>query len=478
MLTGTPSGVGYRRDPKVLLRDGDRSWSRSRGSGGSRTPSPPSEPRRGQRHLRQPRRGRATSRAASGRRASRSAGTSRSRGRCRGCWRLLDEAGPAGDVLRRGPQHRALSRDAARARRRAATRSPATAGATRHWSALDADDERDLLERGVPGMRGARAAARVGFRPPGGELTAGHAGAAARARLHLLLARRRGGRHARRGPGRCRSAGRCSTPSTTCRTSAACASAASARTTRCRRRLRETAARRGARGGRPRRRLPRAALPPVPGRPDERLRGHPRRARARPRARRRGRGALRALPRGGRVAANLGEPLADEPRALDQRAQLRERELAREVLHPAVRADLQPLGRDDASAPPRSAPRPARASRPARPPRSSTPTITVLCAIGSSTAGSSRGWAASIASTSAAQSRELGEERVAGRPVVDDVRVAEARVQRGRARHVPRARGRSPAARTRAPSRRATAATARRSARCRRRRRTGRAPPR
>jgi acylpyruvate hydrolase len=24
VLTGTPSGVGYRRDPKVLLHDGDR----------------------------------------------------------------------------------------------------------------------------------------------------------------------------------------------------------------------------------------------------------------------------------------------------------------------------------------------------------------------------------------------------------------------------------------------------------------------
>jgi acylpyruvate hydrolase len=24
VLTGTPSGVGYRRDPKVLLKDGDR----------------------------------------------------------------------------------------------------------------------------------------------------------------------------------------------------------------------------------------------------------------------------------------------------------------------------------------------------------------------------------------------------------------------------------------------------------------------
>ena len=24
VLTGTPSGVGYRREPKVLLRDGDR----------------------------------------------------------------------------------------------------------------------------------------------------------------------------------------------------------------------------------------------------------------------------------------------------------------------------------------------------------------------------------------------------------------------------------------------------------------------
>ena len=24
VLTGTPAGVGYRRDPKVLLKDGDR----------------------------------------------------------------------------------------------------------------------------------------------------------------------------------------------------------------------------------------------------------------------------------------------------------------------------------------------------------------------------------------------------------------------------------------------------------------------
>ena len=24
MLTGTPAGVGYRREPKVLLQDGDR----------------------------------------------------------------------------------------------------------------------------------------------------------------------------------------------------------------------------------------------------------------------------------------------------------------------------------------------------------------------------------------------------------------------------------------------------------------------
>ena len=107
--------------------------------------------------------------------------------------------------------------------------------------------------------------------------------------------------------------------------------------------------------------------------------------------------------------------------------------------------------------------------------RSSTPTITVLCAIGSSTAGSSPGWAASIARMSAAQSGELGQERVAVGLVVDDRRVAEAGVQRGRARRRRAARGRSRAARTRAPSPRATAATARRSGRCRRRPRTGRA---
>ena len=47
---------------------------------------------------------------------------------------------------------------------------------------------------------------------------------------------------------------------------------------------------------------------------------------------------LRALPR-----ARL-EPLAHEPRAVDQRAQLGERRVARQVLHPAVGADLQPLG--------------------------------------------------------------------------------------------------------------------------------------
>ena len=39
------------------------------------------------------------------------------------------------------------------------------------WGALDADTERELLERATRGVRGTRTSAR-GFRPPGGELTA------------------------------------------------------------------------------------------------------------------------------------------------------------------------------------------------------------------------------------------------------------------------------------------------------------------
>ena len=40
VLTGTPSGVGYRRDPKVLLRDGDRMVVEIERVGGSRARSP------------------------------------------------------------------------------------------------------------------------------------------------------------------------------------------------------------------------------------------------------------------------------------------------------------------------------------------------------------------------------------------------------------------------------------------------------
>ena len=64
---------------------------------------------------------------------------------------------------------------------------------------------------------------------------------------------------------------------------------------------------------------------------------------------------------------------------------------------------------------------------------------------------------------------ELGEERVAGWPVVDDVGVAEAGVQRGRACGGGERALDGGERRTRAPGRRATAATARRAARRRRR---------
>ena len=124
------------------------------------------------------------------------------------------------------------------------------------------------------------------------------------------------------------------------------------------------------------------------------------------------------------------EPLADDPRALDERAQLGEGEFAGEVLHPAVRADLQPLGGDhlerrldplgDLSA------SPARRSE-----RSSTPTITVLPAIGSAPP---RPAAPARPRSRARRPRSRPARPGTGsRPaVVHHVRVAEAGVQRGR----------------------------------------------
>ena len=51
----------------------------------------------------------------------------------------------------------------------------ATAGATSRWAGLDAAAERELLERGVERFERS-GCSRVGFRPPGGELTAAIAG--------------------------------------------------------------------------------------------------------------------------------------------------------------------------------------------------------------------------------------------------------------------------------------------------------------
>ena len=77
--------------------------------------------------------------------------------------------------------------------------------------------------------------------------------------------------------------------------------------------------------------------------------------------------------------------------------------------------------------------RPPRPSRPRGSERSSTPRMTVLSAdLARGRTRSSRGWADSIAIWSTRAVVELGEEGVARRPVVDDVGVAEARVQRGR----------------------------------------------
>ena len=149
--------------------------------------------RHGQRDLRQPRRGhRARARRVAGGRAARRA--------------LHRHAGPAadhrpprgdrpaGDVLRRGPQRRALSRGAARAR------------GCRPRGGLPRLVPRDLVRarrgRGAraararrPGARGPRAAARR--LPAAGRRAHPRLDARARRpRLHVLLARRRGGRDA------------------------------------------------------------------------------------------------------------------------------------------------------------------------------------------------------------------------------------------------------------------------------------------
>ena len=179
-------------------------------------------------------------------------------------------------------------------------------------------------------------------------------------------------------------------------------------------------------------------------------------------------------------ASDFGSVLsgtAGQLRAVDERAQLPERDVAREVLHPAVRAD-QPLRRDA---------------------RCSAASMRRATTSGVSTRRRRRGRARRRSPSCRRSARASPGRAAAGRPrspgrrrrsprarpgtgsrraVVDDVGVAEAGVQRGRPRRRPRARGRWRGARTRAPSRRVTAATARRSGRRRRRPRTGRGAPR
>ena len=114
VLTGTPEGVGYRRDPQVLLQ------GRRPRRGGDRERRAAREPRRRRViTVRQPRRGHR--RSSAGEWPRRDAPLGRHCSVTRALPRileLLDEAGAAGDVLRRGPQRRAVPGRAARDRRR------------------------------------------------------------------------------------------------------------------------------------------------------------------------------------------------------------------------------------------------------------------------------------------------------------------------------------------------------------------------
>ena len=116
VLTGTPAGVGYRRDPKVLLRDGDRMVVEIERVGRLENPGrrrvtatvavtfdnlgEASDLERGWWPEDEP-----LGRAPLGHEGAAAAAGGARRGR------------PAGDVLRRGAQHRALPGDAGRPRR-------------------------------------------------------------------------------------------------------------------------------------------------------------------------------------------------------------------------------------------------------------------------------------------------------------------------------------------------------------------------
>ena len=188
VLTGTPAGVGYRRDPKVLLRDGDRMVVEIERVG----------------RLENPGRRRVTATVAV---------TFDNLGEAsdleRGWWpedeplgahhsvtkalprllEALDEAGLRATFFVEGLNTELYPETLVDLDARG---HEVACHGWRHerWAKLDPATERDRLARSVEGMR-ALGLAPVRLPAAGRRADGGDAGAAARARVHLLLARRR-----------------------------------------------------------------------------------------------------------------------------------------------------------------------------------------------------------------------------------------------------------------------------------------------
>ena len=207
-LPARPEGAAARRRP-----DGGRDRARR----AAREPRSPPSDRDGRRHLRQPRRGeRPRARLVARGRAAR-ARTTRSRRRCRGCWRRSTRRACGRRSSSRGSTPSSTRRRWSTSTR-AGTRSPATAGAT---SAGRGSTRRRSATRSRAASRGCGRSGwrRVGFRPPGGELTA--ATPALLRELGFSYCSPAAGVDRAATCRCCRSAGSCSTPTTTSPTSPA-----------------------------------------------------------------------------------------------------------------------------------------------------------------------------------------------------------------------------------------------------------------
>ncbi len=162
VLTGTPSGVGYRRDPKVLLRDGDRVVVEIERVGRLENPVAGRALSRAR-----ARRSRSTTsarspswRAASGPRTSRSGGTSRSPGRCRASSALLDEIGLRATFFVEG-RNTELYPDTLVALAAAGHEVGYHGWCHEQWAELSPPEEAALLRRGVDAHGRARRCGRA-----------------------------------------------------------------------------------------------------------------------------------------------------------------------------------------------------------------------------------------------------------------------------------------------------------------------------